>query len=489
MEKFDEITNPAQLHAASEDDEEEKLSSHPDYLHHYVAFHKDSISVVVIVLWRSGVPGSLTCYDGKPVLYYHHQRRAIHVPNPTTWVNYAKEHGNSPTVQDVDYSDEALHRAKGIDAVISKHQTQLFADHSNLVAVRPSVHGEAIEFVVMCKNFIPVGENPLPIKIGSIQTSVCSGWFEMCGFHERRERRPVPPGAGFAAEQDAELNLGGGQFDYKPPALCTLGGWFVENDDTIYGVSCGHCVADTGGNVYPSGTTIHQPCAMGLVINAASYDCDVMDAYDVDTRKIGHFDAMTTVINKIEKFSMNTNTALTAASICGELVNGVCGAFQTYSAMDVGVIKMNSIEECQMHIGLPEELAESPNLVLGKGGTQILAIDEFPNEPFDVFGKGARSAGMMRAVINPLQRGGYFRTVEFESGLIFRCIVANAGANWNPGDSGTWIWTNPNEQIQNGKLVGMGIGVLIGPNNENCCCMLPMDDVENVVKSLIHNAT
>ena len=91
---------------------------------------------------------------------------------------------------------------------------------------------------MLCKRFVPiVDKESLPRHLEDIPTRVCSGWIELCGRKEQTFHRPLLPGAGFAAGEDAELLLNVDQENYVPPVLGTLGGYYVANG-VWYGVCC-----------------------------------------------------------------------------------------------------------------------------------------------------------------------------------------------------------------------------------------------------------
>jgi len=119
-----------------------------------------------------------------------------------------------------EYTVDQLQNAARCKQVIEKHNERLFAMHSTLVAIRPSDQLDGpyfIEFVVLCKNFIPVADKgPLPRDLDGIPTRVISGWIELCGRSEQLYQRPLRPGAGFAVGADARLNFDVSEENYKP---------------------------------------------------------------------------------------------------------------------------------------------------------------------------------------------------------------------------------------------------------------------------------
>ncbi len=139
-----------------------------------------------------------------------------------------------------DFSTEQMNAASALQRIICVHSKHLFAEHSNLIAIRAMPDGEHIEFIVPCKGFVPaIDHRKLPKELEGIPTKVTAGWAAFTGKNERKHRRPLIPGAGIAPEPIARVC-----FDvepYIPPSLGTLGG-FVYHNNKYFGVTCGHCV-------------------------------------------------------------------------------------------------------------------------------------------------------------------------------------------------------------------------------------------------------
>lgn len=460
------------------------LCSDSNYITHYTASHKDFSSLVIVVVWKSNIPGLFVVYDGLPLLYVHHA-------SPAEDFNDWKElEQNNPPIQKLgEYTVDQLQDAIEIKKAIEKHYESLFKSHSNLVAIRPSdqLNGtQVIEFIVFAKNFIPsIDKTPLPRDLDGIPTRVSSGWVELCGRSEQSYHRPIRPGAGFAVGADAELNLDVPLENYNPPVIGTIGGLYRGKDGHTYGVTCGHCIrVNTHSNdLQPTGSSIFQPCAMGLIINAASSIPGLLDAYDSHIHIKGYMGAMTWMLNNIQQYDINFTATLPLDSKCGDVHGGVLGPLNINDGLsvDVGLVKLSvlSAPECGPSLKFSHLL--SPQLYLeGEDTSKILKLDEFPRRKFDVYGRGARSIDTMRATVNPLQTEIYFRTLTLD-GLVFKCIHAETDGNWNPGDSGTWCWT------EDSKLVGMGMGYAhVG--RVHYCCMLPMTEVVASIQYLIDNA-
>jgi hypothetical protein len=463
----------------------DEIKDDPNYICHYVAYHKDFISQVMVVAWKSPIPGPTFCHENKfPVLYVYHRNNQSH----------GTHEGSHTAGTAVDYSDEEVKKSKKINVIIAKHQQQWFERHSNLVAIRASVSG-CVEFVVTCRNFIPIGDDePLPEHVDDIKTCVCAGWFELCGRKERMYCRPLLPGAGFGVGASAFLQFTENESDYVEPFMGTIGGWYVDpNNQTIYAVTCGHCIQDTNRSMYPQNTEVYQPCAMGMVIEATLFDPNLLDTYDRMKDDPKYVDNYCRKSNKsydggTRQFAMNHlkktigeegepfNVKVESDFACGTVVAGG-GSFQigtTTMNIDLGLIRLNvAVCDTCTKDNDPSN-PQSPNLILGQGGTSILKHTDFPRHPFLVYGQGAKSPGLMRAVVNLLTCETYVREI-YISGVVYHCICAKVlNGNWTKGDSGTWCWT------EDGKLVGMGIGQLYDE-----VYILPMSDVECAIQSIL----
>lgn len=165
----------------------------PFYIAHYFALHAELCSGVIVVAWRGLLPGPVVLHDGLPVLY------ALHVDPPGGFMKCEHE-----PVREAECSVAELQDYRRVNEIIDRHQSEWFESHSNLVAVRPV--GIVIEFVVLCKGFVPVKEVPLPRVVDGVQTRVRSGWVEFTGTREMAQKC-LGPGAGIGVGQGAILDL------------------------------------------------------------------------------------------------------------------------------------------------------------------------------------------------------------------------------------------------------------------------------------------
>ena len=452
----------------------EKVCANPNYLTHYTARHTDFNSAVIVVLWGDYAPGPAIIHDGKPILYVYH--RHVESGEFSSW------NKNPPSYQCED-TEREINEATHVKEVISQNQNELFSNHSNLVAVHPVKSSDriCIQFVVVAKHFRPVKDSkPLPREIEGIPTKVCSGWMNLTGNKELKKNRPLLPGAGIGVGCDALLNLNVSEDDYILPALGTLGGWYQRNGQ-IYGVTCAHCVlSDVKQNILlPQDTPVYQPCAMGLILHQVNVHEDGAEFLQVHERMSqfeSSFNRMKKLTNKLNFFPDVTDT-----DECGRLFGAVFGPLNNGgTVVDVALVKMTELNLAETCHAFDEIV--SPILRLGDNGTQILELNSFPKKSFKVYGKGARSSGIMISNIDPIQNEIYFRQVQPDdtNGLVFHCIHSLVEQNWRKGDSGTWCWTEA------GELIGMGMAYTT-EGGKVYCCILPMSDVERAIDQILEN--
>ena len=440
------------------------MRSSVNYITHYVSHHRDFSSVVIVVLWKNEFPGPAICHDNMPLLYVHHKSSTEECFD--AW-------GDSPPPPQLR------------EYTASEVQDAVRIQHANLVAIRSSDHVNGtffIEFVVLCKRFVPIADKEsLPRHLEDIPTRVYSGWVELCGLKEQAYHRPLLPGAGFAAGEDAELLLDMLEENYVPPVMGTLGGYYVANE-VHYGVTCAHCIRKHGqANLHSPDTPVFQPSAMGLVVTAASLDPGLLDAFDTMNITKGYHGGMKWLTERLVDNNPRFSAQLPPNSQCGVVHGGVLGPLDNDGpVVDVALVKLavDVVSHCAPSLKFPS--LNSPSLALGETSTQILNLDAFPRQEFSVFGRGARSIDTMQARVNPFQSDIYFRPVQSGGlgNLVFNCIHADTNKNWQPGDSGTWCWT------ENGLLVGMGMAYA-HIERKHYCCIMPMSNVVSAITQLI----
>lgn len=449
----------------------------PNYVTHYVAHHRDFTSLVIVVLWKNAIPGPAICHDDMPLLYVE---RESSLAEP--YDEWGDLYISDSPVLEREYTFSEVQDAARVKQIISEHQSRLFAQHSNLIAIRTSVVDGicVIEFVVICKRFLPnADKEPLPRHLANIPTRVCSGWVELCGRGERVFHRPLLPGAGFAVGEDAKLNIS--EEEFVPLVLGTLGGFYVSNG-VRYGVTCAHCIKMHGqANLHVRDTPIFQPSAMGLIVTAA-YPHDLF-RYENLVKTSGHYSGMMLLIQQLKNNDAKFSADLPTGSMCGVVHGGILGPLhQEGPVVDVALLRLADNVEFESQCASSPGFVKSPSLVLSDiATTNILEFKDYPRRKFSVFGRGARSDDTMEAIVNPLQSEIYFREVNPSgtAGLVFRCVHAvQQNPYWLPGDSGTWCWT------ADGALLGMGMArARIG--GKSYCCILPMSDVLAAIERLM----
>lgn len=467
-------------------DDWDKILTSTNYIAHFVGIHKDFASRVVVIAWKSSEPGpTMICHNGMPVLYVHHQSA---IPDFVAW-------GGRPPPQRSEYegSSEDLSMTRHIRSIIEVNNSRLFNEHPNIVTIRCSKltddNKRCIEFVVLCKNFLPCQDDKptllLPSKVGGIATCVSQGWTGYCGFKEREKLRPLRPGAGFSIDKDAKFELCQGE-----PVLGTIGGFYVKRN-TVYGVTCGHCIrSDTKGSFYPPPSEVFQPCAMGLLMNAA-HSGGYIQGYETLKGQQGQKYAMDRLIGLLSEDIPNFSTSLPDDASCATVHSHILGPLpnNVNVNVDVGLLKLNEgvgvDPTCLNSVNFPvgSNIGQpGPSLVLGdvETPTPLVDIDDFQNNPtkFRVYGSGAYSAGRMEVLVDPTTC-----MIEHEvNGTKFSCIQARVTQNWHAGDSGTWCWTN------DGQILGMGFGFLYGEEiGDFSCLILPMSVVVTAIEHLLGN--
>jgi hypothetical protein len=451
------------------------ICSNPNYLSHYIASHSDFLSPVIVILWKSSLPGPSLIHNGYPLLYVQHV--TCHSEEFNEWIKSDDISKN----EQAHFNSDQIQTAAQIYDVIERNYDRLFRCHSNLVAIRLKLKEQFfIEFVVLCKHFLPViDKEALPRSIENIPTIVCSGWSELCGRQEQKYHRPLLPGAGFAVAEDSKLDLEVPFDEYNPPVLATIGGWFISGENT-YGVTCAHCIKKNQLPIklHLEGSDCFQPCAIGLILNESVLQPGLIETYDSLKENYGRQYAMKWLIEQLQENNPEFCGIPPIDSICGTVHGGILGPLNDGGpTVDVGLVKLNGVPidtYCTPSKKFPGLF--SPDLCL-KEDTEILKLDNFPYESFSVYGRGARSIDTMKATVNSLEKIIYFRELTL-GGLVFKCIHAETTMNWKPGDSGTWCWTS------DGKLVGMGMAH-VEIQGRNFCCMMPMSDVEAAIRQLV----
>mmetsp|Transcript_12520 Transcript_12520/g.18764 ORF Transcript_12520/g.18764 Transcript_12520/m.18764 type:complete len:174 (-) Transcript_12520:605-1126(-) len=149
-----------------------------------------------------------------------------------------------------------------------------------------------------------------------------------------------------------------------------MGGLFIAENGDTYGVTCGHCIrVNTQSNdQQPKGSSVFQPCAMGMIVNAASLVPGLLNAYDTFKESKGDHEAMRWMIDQLRANDSNFTTNLPSDAICGQIHGGVLGPLDNNggTSVDVGLIKLSvsTLPECEPSMKFSE--VTPPMLLLGK---------------------------------------------------------------------------------------------------------------------------
>lgn len=140
------------------------ITHHPLYKHHYLATHPFSMSPVFVILWNGDIPGPHIIHNGSPVEYVSIAAGATDELQFST---------GSDQTQPVE--EGMIARSRDINQCIKVHYSHLFAEHSNLVAIRcgreDTSNDLCVEFVVAGKGYKPVTDlRRLPSTLDGIPT-------------------------------------------------------------------------------------------------------------------------------------------------------------------------------------------------------------------------------------------------------------------------------------------------------------------------------
>jgi len=282
------------------------------------------------------------------------------------------------------FSTEEKEEAVEEMRIIEGDRENLFRDHSNLVAIRSALNEDVnlhrtfiIEFVVLCKHFVPVeDEKELPSEIEGIPTRVRSGFVELLGIEEREHHRPRLPGAGFAAGSKAGLG--------------TIGGFYTASDGSVYGVTCAHCIMTNQAELFPPLTPVYQP--------SRTYGAPLQYGHVHDR-------------------------------VFGKLA-------EDGPVVDVCLVKLTeNIAVPSRCVQKPNILASPSLMVLQEGSNNFLTPG---SDDVIVDGRGAKSEYTNIALIANTMPEISFRSPAFKN-LEFTCYQTyGTDLKWINGDSGTW---------------------------------------------------
>eukprot|EP01032_Pedospumella_encystans_P014304 gene14304-16440_t len=442
-----------------------------NYITHYKARHEDFSSPVVVVLWKTDIPGPAVLCDGMCVVYVER------VIQPADGSSQSWRRGPPPAPKEFTESD--MEETARVNSIIKRNQNAFFSQHSNLIAIRASgfVEGKMfIDFVVLAKGMVPVevGEC-LPRELEGVPTRVRTGLVELCGRQEQTFHRPMLPGAGFAVGSDAQFHSNSvNDSDYLEPLMGTLGGTYHDGED-IYSVACAHSVLQQRrGEFHPVGTSVYQPCAMGRILS----QLDDQTIYMYDRLKVDW--SAQYAMKWLLEHQGTIDADLPADAECGTLCGAILGPLSSDgTSVDCALIKLAA--EMKEEYPLWKEVYPAcPPLRLGDGATPIRDINDFPYREFKVYGRGATTDLTLRATVDPTKSQIWCRPVTQGkvSQDVYHCVQAVHTNCWHPGDSGTWCWN------EDGQLVGMGVA-RAKIDRIDYCCILPMHEVVAAIEHLL----
>ena len=405
------------------------ILTHRDYLYHYVTNPKDTISSVILVIWKSPIEGPAMVHDNLCVLYFY---------NSITTKESCESFGAA--LPERVFTEDEMAEVARVNAIIGENQDTFFEQHSTLVAVRTATSEEdqiVIEFVVLAKGFVPLEDGKeLPRFVEGVPTRVRTGIAMLCGKDEQVFHRPIVPGAGFGAGPEAKLVLNPAEgTPYVATVMGTLGGCYSDGEKD-YAVTCAHCIEEYATKqLRPAGTPVYQPSAMGLIVSSLTANPHRKGEYDIWKSFKGEQEAMKWLLKQEE----DLKTDLPDGAQCGTVRGGVLGYIPGLeTAVDCALIELTA----EMHpkcrpMNLPEEVVY-PDLRLGVGSTApLFDVLNPPKRSFRLYGQGAMSSCLMRADVNPRQTTLWYRDFTVGEGLgklTYKCVHAAVERNWTTGD-------------------------------------------------------
>jgi hypothetical protein len=452
-------------------------------------------SIVSVCLWANTQFPAYTTIDSYPAVYI-----------PCSNFSYDRVHTRTTpfTRKTLRTIAKAQHHLRAIHKAV-------FVRTSNLVSARvqySAERGAFVEFGVVAKGFVPLGERPLPKVTGGFKTAVVQAWFAPAGVRERSVGNPdangqVKVGCGWAVSPVALSTYdttGIHVPESRLPTFGTLGGCFrtPEPGGRLYGISCGHCftLTKTSSEFCKKESAVCKSSALAVMLNymnsqrseenfhaSAEYYCSVGPPLKVRTRGI-------MAENDAEGLQILAQMAA-PFPVIGHLVGGLLGKLHgTDQAVDVAVVCLDEgvfddadqPEVKELHT---QELVHVPSHVLSINAIcpSIPEIFRGSTGPVPLYGIGARSNGTIHLELSPHMTQQYVRKwapsfgldIPFEhEGPIYDCCGARKVVGFAGGDSGTFLWS------ESGAMVGMAFG-----NIGDQCVFFPMEVVRAAVQEIM----
>lgn len=383
-----------------------------------------------------------------------------------------------------------------IQEIIDTTQVELFRKHTNLIAIYSEQIGnqQVVIFTVVCKGFIPFGEYPLPTKLCGFKTKTIEGWFYRTSGSNKSFCNPIHPGCGIVSSNKCYLKNYGDMSEHCECTFGTLGG-FLKTPSTTYGVTVGHLFQ--GCNLKTSVMHTTSLCLLYEFLSCHGVSNEEFDAlkkchgFKEGLKKSCHFAERD--VEDCIKFA-NDNSKLCEI---GQLHGYICGNYTSNEnnvlVTDIALIEMSTpflaadsfIKYRSFDMG--RKLDPPPmTLEFDKTINRCNIFDgENEADTIEIHGLGAKSSKDIRLKLRPSPENKvYIRSWSEEIDkepvfLAYHAISYNGNQHHiQPGDSGTWFWSN------GGKLVGMGIGYLVG-NKYWKSIILPMETIAQSIEHMM----
>jgi len=371
-------------------------------------------------------------------------------------------------------------------AVISQYEKILFRAHTNLVGIEPCWLGAdqygsvVIRFIVVCKNYIPEGEEQLPTRLCAYSTRVRQGWFQFtAGTGGLEIQSCLKPGCAVSPEQTSGRGEG---------SLSTFGtvGGYVTVKDKSYAVTVGHLFTPSPlmTDTYPVGTSVVvNPKLAQLWRRCVNNQCDqakISSIYDI----YGSVDAYKKMLSYGQWSTEDETNAVAAIQSAGTLVGCLVGVTASNDKLvDVALIE---VDHAAVHfdgngcLSFQTDSVPIPTLEIALDeqyrAMGVVLLDEESAIGREAHGYGAFSSEDIEVSICHNCTVFIADRIHGKSYQCFRGTPKIPTSFMRPGDSGTWFWCS------DGSLVGMGIGT-----ENHDALILPMTDVVVGIKDILLN--
>mmetsp|Transcript_21786 Transcript_21786/g.19847 ORF Transcript_21786/g.19847 Transcript_21786/m.19847 type:complete len:649 (+) Transcript_21786:63-2009(+) len=470
----------------------ESILNSPSIVCSYEAHVNYSSNKVRVILWKDHVIPEISCIDNIPIMFVQYRHSNVS--------NYSNKPNNS--------TNEIHLNFQFAEQILRENYLLLFKNHSNLLIAQvicDENNDVVIKFVVPCKGFIPFGEFPLPKRIKSIKTVVVQGWFSFAVNQEENWQSNNPVSFGHSISSNSTSKYGK---SIEDPSFFTLGGCFRVSDK-LYGVTCGHCFQissiektfeERESSVF-AGSFLTRFLNLLKEINKLSLFEDLAKITSISQAINSYLHILADDMSntdkeraeKIKEFIRNFNDNFEI----GKYIGALFGDKIDDRPVDVGLFRINegcynddlkrkSIRDINGNIRqVPSHILELNNLV---------EDSDFDLKSCTIFGFGAKSEDHIELNVSHEYQiycrkwqGGKYNEGGFDARLlnnsepIFDCIAAKVQTKFQPGDSGSWLWS-PQHGSQ---FVGMAFGTAFDSISNDQCVFLPMELINKAVKQMV----